>query len=134
MDGVFLAVRRDVLEHLPFDEKRFDGFHLYDVDFTFSANLAGFRLGVANDLYPLHRSGGRYDKVWRGYAKRFLDKRGGQLARVKDGVRRWSYLEVETKADVVRVMTPGHWRIPDPAVWSEALVEGAAVPAEGVGA
>ena len=47
MDGIFLAVRREVVERIGFDEMTFDGWHLYDLDFTYSAYLAGFRAALA---------------------------------------------------------------------------------------
>ena len=56
MDGLFFAARRSVVEKVPFDAVTFDGFHHYDLDFTFAAHLAGFRLGIANDIHVLHES------------------------------------------------------------------------------
>lgn len=35
MDGLFLAMRRNVVQTIGFDQALFDGFHLYDTDFTF---------------------------------------------------------------------------------------------------
>ena len=42
MDGLFLAARRDVIHRLGFDQALFDGFHLYDADFTFRATSQAF--------------------------------------------------------------------------------------------
>ena len=42
LDGQFLCARREVVETLRFDESTFDGFHLYDIDFTYRAFRAGF--------------------------------------------------------------------------------------------
>src|SRR6185503_5578792 len=47
LDGLFMAANREVLERVRFDEVTFDGFHGYDMDFSFSSHLAGFRLAVA---------------------------------------------------------------------------------------
>jgi GT2 family glycosyltransferase len=58
VDGLFMAVRRGVAEQIRFDEKTFDGFHCYDIDFSYSAHLAGFRVAVAADLPVLHHSPG----------------------------------------------------------------------------
>jgi GT2 family glycosyltransferase len=74
MDGVFLATRRMVCEEVPFDEQTFDGFHFYDLDFTHSAYLRGFRLGVCEDLLLAHQSAGGHDEAWRLYAERFVAK------------------------------------------------------------
>src|SRR4051812_1285903 len=64
VDGVFLAARRGVAETIRFDAATFDGFHLYDVDFSYRAHLGGFKLGVACDIHLLHASRGQYDERW----------------------------------------------------------------------
>lgn len=74
LDGVFFAARRKVLEAIEFDARTFDGFHFYDIDFTYRAFLAGFRVAVANDLCLVHQSRGKFDSHWRSYADRFLAK------------------------------------------------------------
>ncbi|HRD65807.1 MAG TPA: glycosyltransferase [Candidatus Competibacter sp.] len=74
LDGVFIAMRKAVAETLRFDDENFDGFHLYDLDFTYRAFLNGFNLGVLTDIVLVHRSEGRYDERWLGYHRRFLSK------------------------------------------------------------
>jgi hypothetical protein len=76
LDGAFLAVRRHVWEAHRFDEARYDGFHLYDLDFTSRASAAGARLAVPADLLLLHRSRGRFGDAWRRYADRFVAQHG----------------------------------------------------------
>lgn len=80
VDGLFIAVRRSVAEAVRFDAERFDGFHLYDLDFSFRAHLAGYRVGVAHDLLIYHQSAGNKDEVWRRYGVRFEDHFAGCLA------------------------------------------------------
>lgn len=79
LDGLFFAVRREVMENLSFDEKLFDGFHFYDLDFTYRAHLAGYRLAVCSDLLLAHHSRGSFDDAWRGYAEIFLNKHRATL-------------------------------------------------------
>ncbi len=79
IDGVFLAARREVVERIAFDEATFDGWHLYDLDFTFSAYLAGFRSAICNDLCLIHNSIGGYSRDWDRYVGRFLDKHRNRL-------------------------------------------------------
>jgi hypothetical protein len=79
LDGVFLAARREVLAHVAFDERTFDGWHLYDIDFTYAAHLAGFRLGICHDVCLIHESGGAFGADWRHYAQRFMDKYRGRF-------------------------------------------------------
>ena len=76
LDGVFIAVRRHVWEIHRFDADRYDGFHLYDLDFTWRASRAGARLAVPLDLTLFHRSTGRYDAEWQRYARRFIEQAG----------------------------------------------------------
>lgn len=72
LDGVFIAARREVLSDLIFDQARYDGFHFYDLDFTYRAYRAGLRLAVCPRLGIMHASGGNYaDPAWRRYAEVF---------------------------------------------------------------
>jgi GT2 family glycosyltransferase len=79
LDGFFIAVKRAVLERVQFDEVNFDGFHVYDTDFTFAAHLAGFRLAVCKDLLIAHQSGGNYSGEYETYSARFAEKYRGHL-------------------------------------------------------
>lgn len=79
LDGVFLAVRREVVERIGFDQVTFDGWHLYDLDFTYSAYLAGFRAAICHDLCLVHNSFGDYRKDWQHYVGRFVDKHRNRL-------------------------------------------------------
>ncbi len=74
LDGVWLAMHRRVWEAIRFDADTFDGFHLYDVDFTHRAAREGFRLVAPSDLLLMHFSTGRYDAAWQKYNRRFLAK------------------------------------------------------------
>jgi tetratricopeptide (TPR) repeat protein len=74
LDGVLLAARREVFAAVPFDAETFDGFHLYDIDWSYRASRAGFRLGVASELLVVHASRGAYDAAWQRYADRFCAK------------------------------------------------------------
>lgn len=80
MDGVFLAARRATAEAVGFDAVTFDGWHGYDVDFTFRAHLAGWRLAVALDLPIVHRSLGKVDEALARYHLRFDAKHAGRFA------------------------------------------------------
>jgi hypothetical protein len=74
LDGVFMAMRRDVAVSVPFDEALFDHFHLYDLDFSFRAYQAGFALAVCRDIVLIHQSIGNFDAVWVKYRRRFEAK------------------------------------------------------------
>ncbi|AVP99912.1 hypothetical protein C7S18_23255 [Ahniella affigens] len=74
LDGVFLACHRSVATQVGFDADRFDHFHLYDTDFSYRAHLAGYRVGIAQDLLLIHDSLGNFDARWQAQADRFLAK------------------------------------------------------------
>lgn len=74
LDGVFIAVRRSVLDKVRFDHRSFDGFHLFDLDFSSSAFLKGFRMVVDHRIHILHQSMGKFDDVWALYFDRFNSK------------------------------------------------------------
>jgi hypothetical protein len=106
LDGVLLAVRRAVLETVRFDAETFDGWHMYDVDFTFRAYLAGLQLGVCGDLHVLHGSRGDFGENYQAAARRLEAKHAGKLvlggprAMVLAGVR------AATKAEITEIMSP----------------------------
>lgn len=107
LDGVFLACRRTLLDRVRFDAATFDDFHLYDLDFSYAAHLAGFRVGTAADLGLIHWSHGRLDAKWRIQADRFLAKYRGRLA--DPGPRRpelgWPALDFAHAGDALAYAT-----------------------------
>ena len=74
IDGLCIMARREVAEKIGFDEATFDGFHLYDLDFSFSAWRAGKKLGVCSDIPVIHASMGRYSKEHAHYGRLFIEK------------------------------------------------------------
>lgn len=76
LDGVFLAVRSEVLLEtaLRFDAQ-FD-FHFYDLDFCRQAESRGLRMGTW-PISLIHRSSGKLGlDAWRGNYLRYLRKYG----------------------------------------------------------
>jgi tetratricopeptide (TPR) repeat protein len=74
LDGVFIACRREAALATGFDAATFDGFHLYDLDFSLRARRGGCQLAVACDLGLVHASKGSYAGGWKRYADRFVAK------------------------------------------------------------
>ncbi len=79
LDGVCMVTTRQAASAVGFDAELFDGFHLYDIDFSFSAHLAGYRLGVCCDIPLIHESAGRFDEQHQKYAARFIEKHAARL-------------------------------------------------------
>lgn len=88
LDGCLLAARRDVAASVGFDEERFDGFHLYDADFTLRASAAGRKVSVVSDITVYHRSPGIFDADWHRYNERFLAAHAARLDPVAPRPRR----------------------------------------------
>lgn len=74
IDGVFMAARRETVSGIGFDAGTFDGFHLYDIDFSFRAHRAGRRVAVTSEIVLRHDSTGGFDAGWEEHARRFLAK------------------------------------------------------------
>jgi hypothetical protein len=110
LDGVFMAGRRPIFQQIQFDAEMFDGFHLYDLDFTYRAFSAGLRIGVVNDICLLHRSGGKFRDDWPTFARRFVGRHfpGGAPFRPERAV--WAAISVNNLPEALEVMTPPYWR------------------------
>lgn len=107
VDGVFMAVTREVASALAFDEAGFDGFHLYDIDFSFRAYRAGYRVAVCRNVVLIHASRGNYDAVWSRYQERFNEKHRGLLALPTEphlGAR--AYFRTASKEEIRRLCQP----------------------------
>lgn len=74
IDGLCMVARREVAETIGFDSRTFDGFHLYDLDFSFSAWKAGYKLGICCDIPIIHESGGNFDERHHHYKLLFQRK------------------------------------------------------------
>jgi hypothetical protein len=88
LDGCMIAARRDVAAAVGFDAQRFDGFHLYDADFSLRAYAAGHAVSVVSDITIYHRSTGDFDSEWHRYHERFLAEHAARLDRVEPQPRR----------------------------------------------
>lgn len=79
-DGFWFAANRHVLDEVQFDAEMCDGFHQYDVDFSYRAYLRGVRIGIATDLSLTHASVGGYgDAKWKPAADKWMAKYGPLL-------------------------------------------------------
>jgi hypothetical protein len=74
LDGFVFAAHRETVRRVGFDAVAFDGFHFYDLDFTYRAHRAGLRLAVTTEVVAIHASSGKFGDDWRRYAGRFKAK------------------------------------------------------------
>ena len=82
LDGCLMAARRDAAAAIGFDAQRFDGFHLYDADFSFRASAAGRAVAVASDITVFHRSPGAFDAEWHRYNEKFVAAHAASFDRI----------------------------------------------------
>ena len=109
LDGVFLCALREAAVRVGFDDETFPATHLWDIDFTYRAFLAGLRLSVAMDLCPIDHSPVSYDREWIPFAKAFIGKFGQRLAMRPLPSFHNTMVPADTREDVVRLMKPPHW-------------------------
>ena len=100
---MFFVAKRAVVESVRFDEVTFDGFHGYDLDFSFAAHLAGFSVGVSAEIAVIHGSGGTFGDAWRRYANRFVEKHRDRLP-TEVFPAQWSFARrlVESREAILR--------------------------------
>lgn len=103
LDGLFFAINRSVIEKIRFDEDNFDGFHMYDMDFTFTAYLSGFKLAVCNDILVIHESNGDFGGRWEHYNALFLEKHIDRLCTNTSGQLRIGLAKAEAKEEILRI-------------------------------
>jgi GT2 family glycosyltransferase len=109
LDGIFLCCGRDIAARIGFDEETFTGYHMYDVDFTYRAYLAGGRLSVCCDLDPVHAAVSSYDQSWAAEERKFRQKHGQTLAPVPMRWQQLAFVVAPTIAEAREVTRPGHW-------------------------
>lgn len=85
IDGLCMIATREVAEQVGFDADTFDGFHLYDIDFSFSAWRAGFKLGVCCDLPIIHESAGNFDQTNQAFQEKFILKHHQAFDEIRPG-------------------------------------------------
>jgi glycosyltransferase involved in cell wall biosynthesis len=102
LDGLFIAAKREVCEAIEFDAAVFDGFHFYDLDFSYRASLAGFRIAVPWDILILHASWGRNDPSWQEYAQKFATKFGAdKIVQLTPLQINWPIVQFSERADMI---------------------------------
>ena len=96
LDGCMIAARRDVAAALGFDAERFDGFHLYDADFSFRASAAGHAVAVVSDVTVFHRSPGSFGAEWHRYNEKFLAAHAASFDQVAPQAVSYTHLTLPT--------------------------------------
>jgi GT2 family glycosyltransferase len=109
LDGIFLCCRREVVERVPFDQTTFTGYHMYDMDFTYRAYRAGYRLSVCADLDAVHAAVSSYDEAWNGEERKFRAKHAATLAPTPLRWQQFAFVVAPTMTEALEITRPGHW-------------------------
>lgn len=78
VDGVFMAVKRELFATCQFDDANFNTEHFYDLDFCMQARHTN-RILVSTDIVIKRRSQAFFDKDWNAYGSLFLQKWAHEL-------------------------------------------------------
>jgi hypothetical protein len=80
IDGVFMALNRDCMEKMRFDETNPSKYHFYDLEFSLNCHLNGLSVGVG-DFLITHASPGlrEFTSEWLEGEKWFLDTFNNKL-------------------------------------------------------
>lgn len=109
MDGLFLAARREAAERIGWDGATFDGFHFYDIDFTFRAAIAGLKLAVVPKLGFIHTSQNGPDPDYDTYLRRFAAKHGASIRTEPDYPFQVAIQQVPDRETARKVLRPDFW-------------------------
>jgi GT2 family glycosyltransferase len=109
LDGLFMAANRSVIERVSFDPVTFDGFHLYDIDFSYSAFQSGVKVGIAADINILHGSVGNFDAQWQVFADRFIQKWATKIPSFPARAFGWATVKIADKVEAMELMQPSYW-------------------------
>lgn len=74
IDGVFLAMTRQLAQQIHFDDVNFHGFHCYDQDICMQALSLGYDNKILFDIMIEHFSKGSFNAHWLVAAHTWLDK------------------------------------------------------------
>lgn len=102
VDGFFLAGRRQVFEAVGWLDWDQAGFHGYDIDFSYRAARAGYRLRAASRLLLAHASEGDYSDAWL-HAAQEVCRRLGVAAAGNHRSPSWASARVDSRWQASRL-------------------------------
>jgi hypothetical protein len=133
IDGVFISIRKEVLETVQFNEGLLKGFHLYDIDFSFRV-VSKYRAAVTLSIDIIHLTeGGNYGNEWVEYTLRWHKVHAASLpvalpkikppSAVEKKIRRYwlrrlSKEKISWKNKIRWLLASGAWS--DPFSWPNA--------------
>ena len=85
VDGVFIAIRKEVFNKTRFDESQLRGFHLYDIDFSFQV-IKNWKVAVIFNIDIIHfTEGGSFGNEWVEYTLKWHKYFSNELPQTVDG-------------------------------------------------
>ncbi|MDR1462737.1 MAG: glycosyltransferase family protein [Azoarcus sp.] len=134
LDGLCMIARHDTATATGFDDDAFDGWHLYDTDFSFAASLVGYKIGVCCDMPYIHASASvqtsenpYYSDVYRKYAERFAAKyRAEKLPEFADSPLQGTCIKVHDHRTLMRLWNETTFRRVTLAITRRCTANGSA--------
>ncbi len=74
VDGLWFCVKKDLFNHIFFDEKTYNGFHFYDADISLQIFNLGYQTEIIYNVLIEHFSSGSLTKEWFIFAEKFTNK------------------------------------------------------------
>lgn len=84
-DGLWFCIRRECFNRISFDERTYNGFHMYDLDISMQLNLAGYKIFNIPGVEIFHIAGQATDKRFWEAAFKFYHKFKNHLPRFSEG-------------------------------------------------
>ncbi len=64
LDGVWFCIPKKLFDFISFDDKKYSGFHFYDLDISMQVKRLGYRILTVFDIDIVHFSKGSINKEW----------------------------------------------------------------------
>jgi Glycosyltransferase like family len=85
VDGVFIAIRKEVWNTTKFNERLLHGFHLYDIDFSFQV-IKNWKAAVIFNIDIMHfTEGGSFGNEWMEYTLKWHKYFSNELPQTAEG-------------------------------------------------
>lgn len=98
VDGVFMFTTQLITKQISFDAHTFTGYHCYDLDFSTSVFLKGYRVVVDRNILLFHYSQGNFDHIFAKYAVLYCRKYRTKLPLCAENILTITYLYIEIRS------------------------------------
>ena len=88
IDGLWFCCRKSLFNgKIAFDERTYNGFHMYDMDLSMQVIMAGYKILVTDEVLVEHTRASFYDTAFRTACKRFHQKWNNRLPVMSEPIK-----------------------------------------------